>query len=346
MRRSRTCALPRTALRPAEAQPATAGPRDRVVELRQLRHFISVARHGNLHRAARELHLSQQALSASVSRLEQDLGAKLFVRGRHGAELSPFGKTLLPRAMTIVGEARIARAEVEGMADATHGHLRAGVGAFFAHHVFPESLLRFVVDYPRVDVTVIEATSQELYDALLGGELDFVVSTPAIDVEVPAQLQSELLFQTRNALFVRAGHPLAARAEVAMRDLADLPWIVSARFANHRARLESAFHAEGLEPPARVMRTDSVPLIGQVLQHSDAVALLGSNPFRDLVVPALGPLRAFDIPALAGTYRGVLAWRRTALLPAAAALMQRLRDTVRGQLAEEGQGALGSPTPP
>jgi len=303
------------------------------VELRQLRHFISVARHGNLHRAARELHLSQQALSASLSRLEEDLGAKLFVRGRHGAELSPFGHTLLPRAMTIVGEARIAKAEVAGMADATHGHLRAGVGAFFAHHVFPESLLRFVVDFPNVDVTVIEATSQDLYDAMLGGELDFVISTPAAEVEVPSHFASELLFETRNAIFVRGGHPLAARDQVSIRDLAELPWIVSARFANYRARLEGAFRAEGLEPPARILRTDSVPVIGQLLQNSVAVALLGSNPFRHLELPPLGRLKAFDLPNFSGTYRGVLAWRRTALLPAAAALMQRLRDTIREQLA-------------
>ena len=187
------------------------------------------------------------------------------------------------------------------MADATHGHLRAGVGAFFAHHVFPESLLRFVVDYPNVDVTIIEATSQDLYDALLGGELDFAISTPAIEVEVPARFESELLFETRNAIFVRAGHPLATREQVSIRDLAELPWIVSARFANYRARLESAFRAEGLEPPARIMRTDSVPVMGQILQNSDAVALLGSNPFRDLELPPLGRLKAFDLPNFSGT---------------------------------------------
>ncbi len=306
------------------------------MELRQLRHFISVARLGNLHRAAEELHLSQQALSASLARLEQDLGAKLFIRGRHGAELSPFGHKLLPRALTIVGEARIARAEIEGLSDATHGHLRVGVGAFFTYHVFPEALLQFSVDFPRVDITMIEAVSAELYAALLRGELDFVISTPASDVPVPQQFDSELLFETRDAIFLRAGHPLVTRASIGLRELADYPWIVSARFGDYRARLETAFRAEGLEPPARVMRTDSVPLMGHVLQHSDAVALLGSNPFRDLALQALGPLRDFDVPQLAGTYRGVLVWRRSALLPAAAALMQRLRDIIGVRLAGQG----------
>ena len=302
------------------------------MELRQLRHFISVARLGNLHRAAEELHLTQQALSASLSRLEQDVGAKLFVRGRHGAELSPFGHKLLPRALTIVGEERVARAELDGLADATQGHLRAGVGAFFAHHVFPEALLQFVVDFPRVDVTVIEAPSNELYDALLAGEIDFAISTPATGIEVPSQFDSEQVFETRDAVFMRTGHPLAARERLRLGDLAEFPWIVSARFGVSRQRLEAAFRGEGLEPPARVMRTDSVPLMGHVLQRSDAVALLGSNPFSDLPLPALGELRDFDVPELAGRYRGVLAWRRSGLLPAAEALMQRLRDIIRARL--------------
>ena len=303
------------------------------MELRQLRHFISVARLGNLHRAAEELHLSQQALSASLARLEQDLGAQLFVRGRHGAELSPFGEKLLPRALSIVGEARIARAEIEGLRDPTHGELRVGVGTFFVHHVFPAALLQFSVEFPRVDLTVIEATSTDLYEALLRGELDFVISTPASGVEVPSQFESELLFETRDAIFTRTGHPLASSASVGLRELGVFPWIVSARFGDYRARLEAAFRAEGLEPPARVIRTDSVPLMGHLLQHSDTIALLGSNPFRDLPLAALGELRDFELPELAGTYRGVLAGRRAALLPAAAALMQRLRDTIRARLA-------------
>jgi DNA-binding transcriptional LysR family regulator len=132
------------------------------MELRQLRHFISIARHGNLHRAAEELHLSQQALSASIARLEQDIGAKLLVRSARGVELSPFGEMLMPRAMTIVNEARFAHSELQSMADATQENVRSGVGVSFAQDVFPESLMSFVADYPRVDITVVEATSADL----------------------------------------------------------------------------------------------------------------------------------------------------------------------------------------
>jgi DNA-binding transcriptional LysR family regulator len=302
------------------------------VELRQLRHFLSIVRHGNLHRAAEELHISQQALSTSISRLEQDLGVQLLLRGRHGAELTHCGEALLPRAQSIVGEARTARAELQGLGDATRGHVRAGVGAFFAQHVFPEALMRFVAAYPRVDVTVIDATSSDLYLALARGELDLVVSTPAAEVSLPPQFESELLFETTDAIFIGADHPLAKRSAIRLEDLVDQTWIVSARFDNYRHRIETAFRAAGMDPPSRIMRTDSVPLIGQVLNTSPAVALLGRNPTDSLALPVLGRLKAFDLPELSGPYRGVMAWRRTALLPAAARLIEAIRECTRRRM--------------
>jgi DNA-binding transcriptional LysR family regulator len=307
-----------------------------MMELRQLRHFISVARHGNLHRAAEELHLSQQALSASIARLEQDIGATLLVRSAHGVELSPFGETLLPRALSIVNEARFARTELQGMADATHGHVRAGVGAFFAQDVFPESLIRFVAEYPRVDITIVEATSADLYIALQRGELDFVVSTPAAEVDIPSQFEAEYLFETRDAVYVRRTHPLADRSDVSLRDLKDYPWIMSARFGNHPARLENSYRALGLAPPAQIIRTDSVTLIGQVLQNSNAVSLLGHSPFPDRLLPTLGALKAFEIESLAGPYRGVLVWHRGAVLPAAGQFMNMLRQNIQELLGSKG----------
>ncbi|MCC7199815.1 MAG: LysR family transcriptional regulator [Gammaproteobacteria bacterium] len=302
------------------------------MDLRQLRYFLSVARHGNFHRAAEELYLSQQALSASISALERDLGVPLIVRGRQGATLSRFGQALVPRAQALLLDARTAQAELQGMLDETQGHLRVGAGAFFVQHVFPEALLQFVARFPKVDVTILEGPSSELYAALTRGELDFVVSTRAAEVVVPPDIEAELLFETTDAVFVGDKHPLASREAVDLIDLVDLPWIVSARFDTHRERIEGAFVARGLSPPARIMRADSVALIGHVLQGSDAVALLGCNPFGSLTLPSLGALRSFAVPELSGPYRGILAWRRVGLLPAPERLMNMLREVIRSRL--------------
>jgi DNA-binding transcriptional LysR family regulator len=161
------------------------------------------------------------------------------------------------------------------------------------------------------------------------GELDLVVSTPAAEVGIPPQFEAELLFETRHAVYVRRTHPLADRSSVTLRDLAAYPSIMSARFGNHPARLENTCRAIGLAPPSQIIPTDSVTLIGQVLQNSNAVSLLGHSPFPGRLLPTLGALKAFEIDALAGPYRGVLVWRRGTLLPAAAQLMHTLRQNIQ-----------------
>jgi DNA-binding transcriptional LysR family regulator len=201
---------------------------------------------------------------------------------------------------------------------------------------FPESLIRFVAEYPRVDITIVEATSADLYIALQRGELDFVVSTPAAEVDIPSQFEAEYLFETRDAVYVRRTHPLADRSDVSLRDLKDYPWIMSARFGNHPARLENSYRALGLAPPAQIIRTDSVTLIGQVLQNSNAVSLLGHSPFPDRLLPTLGALKAFEIESLAGPYRGVLVWHRGAVLPAAGQFMNMLRKNIQELLGSKG----------
>jgi DNA-binding transcriptional LysR family regulator len=304
------------------------------VELRQLRYFVALAKHRNFHRAAEELCLTQQALSASISALEAELGVPLIERGRHGACPTRFGEALLPRAHALLGDVRAARAELEGMLDARQGPLRVGVGSFFSQHVFPQALIQFLSLYPAVDVTVVEGLSTDLYAALIRTEVDFVVSTPATELALPPELDYEVLFETRDSVYVGTRHPLAERDSVTLADLAAWPWLVPSRFDSHRERLTSAFVTRGLAPPTRILRTDSVALIGAVLQGSDCVSLLGNNPFEDLVLGALGDLKAFDVPELSGLYRGVVAWRRTSVLPAARNLIDLLRQAIHSRLTQ------------
>jgi DNA-binding transcriptional LysR family regulator len=305
------------------------------MELRQLRYFVALAKHRNFHRAAEELCLTQQALSASISALETELGVPLIERGRHGAIPTRFGEALLPRAHALLGDVRAARAELEGMLDARQGPLRVGVGSLFSQHVFPQALIQFLQQFPSVDVTVVEGLSVDLYAALIRTELDFVVSTPADGLAMPAELEYEVLFQTRDAVFVSTRHPLARRENATLADLTDWPWLVPSRFDTHSERLLAAFVSRGLAPPSRILHTDSVALIGAVLQGSDCVSLLGRNPFEDLMLGALGDLKAFEVPELSGLYRGVVAWRRTALLPAARNLIDLLRQAIRCRLASD-----------
>jgi DNA-binding transcriptional LysR family regulator len=98
------------------------------MELRLLRAFLAVAELRHFGHAAEVLSLSQPALSKQIVALEESLGARLFERGRHGAELTTFGTGFLPDAQALVRDADEIHARAREASSGKRGYLRVGLG--------------------------------------------------------------------------------------------------------------------------------------------------------------------------------------------------------------------------
>lgn len=144
-----------------------------------LRHFLLIAEHQTFTRAAQRAHLSQPALSASIQKLEQELGATLFHRGRAGAELTASGVALLPRAravMSAIEDARRTVLEIQGLQS---GEVRLGAGATACTYLLPPLLATFRAAHPGIRFLMREATTPDVLFALETGELDLGLVTDA-----------------------------------------------------------------------------------------------------------------------------------------------------------------------
>src|SRR5207237_8644508 len=93
-----------------------------------LRPFLAVARTGNLSAAARELAVSQPALTKSVRKLEQQFGVTLFDRGARGMVLTSTVAALLTHASLIEAQCRFADAEIDELGHGESGTIRIGAG--------------------------------------------------------------------------------------------------------------------------------------------------------------------------------------------------------------------------
>lgn len=143
--------------------------------LEPLRHLVLVAQHGTFTAAARHAHVTQPALTASIQRLEAQMGGKLFDRGPGGATLTAAGSALLPRAraaLAAVEDGRRAVAEVIGL---TVGAVRLGAGATVCTYYLPRTLAKFRTRHPGVQILLREASQDDLLDALEAGDLDLVI---------------------------------------------------------------------------------------------------------------------------------------------------------------------------
>ncbi|AOK19473.1 LysR family transcriptional regulator [Burkholderia cepacia] len=141
------------------------------MELKLLRTFLTVTELCHFSRAADALHMSQPALSKQIGALETSLGGRLFERGRHGAELTPFGERFLPDAQALVRDADEILARAREATSGQRGHLRLGI-CLSVLTIVPKRVAEFRRRHPGIAVTLSDLSSAEQARRILAGKLD------------------------------------------------------------------------------------------------------------------------------------------------------------------------------
>src|SRR5262245_37732447 len=131
------------------------------MKLQQLRQFVTLAETLNFHRAAERLNMAQPPLSISIRKLEEELGAQLFVRGQQGVQLTAEGHAALDDARLSLPHAEQVQRAVRETSAGERGGLRIGFVGSATYHLLPRLLKGFRVSYPLIDVTLAESRTAE-----------------------------------------------------------------------------------------------------------------------------------------------------------------------------------------
>src|SRR5919198_3445386 len=242
------------------------------MELRQLRYFPAVARHGSFTRAADELHLAQSALSQQVRRLERELRVELLVRASRRVELTDAGEIALTRATRILSEVEALRSELDELSGLVRGRLVVG-GMLPAGGVdLPALLLRFAGVHPGVEVQVREGTAAEMVERLRGDEIDAAIAMLEAE-EVPEFAASERLGEERLVLAMAPGDELAVRRGVRLADLNERPFVAFRPGSAVRATVDRAFADAGIAPRI-AFETNDLSMMRAVLTRGLGVAVV------------------------------------------------------------------------
>nr|WP_201470533.1 LysR substrate-binding domain-containing protein [Microbacterium hydrocarbonoxydans] len=200
------------------------------MELRQLRYFMAVADELHFGRAAQRLHMSQPPLSVQVRRLEREIGVALFERTTRRVTLTPAGLHLQERARRILDEVDSVRGEMRDYVVGLAGQLTAGFVSSANYTVLPEVVQLFRARRERVSLTLVPLTSGEQFDRLRDGTLDVGLVRDEVPAGVSsAALTAEVVYEERLVMCLPVAHPLAARAEIAVEEILDVPMIAYPR---------------------------------------------------------------------------------------------------------------------
>ncbi|MEU7013861.1 LysR family transcriptional regulator [Streptomyces sp. NPDC046385] len=258
------------------------------LEVRHLRALCAIADTGSLHKAARQLGVSQPSLTTQLRRIENALGAELFSRTRTGCHPTPLGRTVLGRARPLVDGMTALITETRAAAARTRGPaLRVGSTASRA---LPGWLRRLRQGLPDSDIALrVDVSAHALLRTVEAGRLDlaFVHEVEGCPLRVPPGLKGRVLVE-REPQFISMArdHPAAGREVVELADLADDRWAVDPAVDGEWDGLHRVLRAAGLDPPllhADYHTAASLIVLGEAVAPCQPT----SDPREDMAVRPL-----------------------------------------------------------
>ncbi|MFO1361688.1 MAG: LysR substrate-binding domain-containing protein [Burkholderiales bacterium] len=205
--------------------------------LRQLRAFSAVASLGGFTAAARQLHLTQSALSALVKDLETALGVRLLDRSTREVALTRAGREFLPLAERVLQDIRDAATHVTDLAHGTRGIVRVAALELTSCALLPPIIAAFRKEAPGLEVRLTDAVLEQMLAKVRSGEVDIGIGPePAPDPE----LARMPLLRAPFLLVCARTHPLARRRRVKWADLRGERFITMIR--NFRAAVMNEPH--------------------------------------------------------------------------------------------------------
>ena len=329
----------RTSSSPVSDDSRPGGLGTRAPELRELRYFQAVARTGNFGRAARELNLSQPAVTQQVHKLEEGLGTKLFVRHGRGVILTPMGAQLLERLEVVMRMLDAPLREETARPSDAAGIVRVALPAEVAALTVARLVAHCRARSPALTLTFREADSASLEEWLISGRVDVAVlqDPPVLDTLCiePALTERLGLVMNPRARLAQAstvqGRGSAPDDPVRARELMGLPMILP--HARHwiRRKVDHACTGRGIAF-GPIQEVDSVTVIKAMLRHDLGCSLLPHSAVRDEVAHGTIVFRPIDQLPLTTTH--AVTSRLTSGM-AGAAVAQMLRD-IMGELVESG----------
>ncbi|KVD67799.1 LysR substrate-binding domain-containing protein [Burkholderia ubonensis] len=253
-------------------------PRTRL-KTRQLLLVVALADEGGIHRAAAALNMTQPAASKLLRELEETIGAVLFERLPRGMRPTLYGDALIRHARAALGSLDQAREELAALKAGRLGHVAVGAITSPGLRVVPPAVAAVKGTHAGIHVSVEIDTSNVLLERLAQDKLDVVLGRLSAEHD-KLHLRYEPLTGEPVAAVVRPGHPLLARAPLALADVQRAAWVVPPAGSVLRHRFELMFQRASLAPPANVVETAALLFITRVLEQSDMIAVLADEVAR------------------------------------------------------------------
>ena len=243
----------------------------------QLRYFAAAAEHGSMTAAARELVVSQSAVSTAIAQLERELGVQLLLRHHaRGLTLTAAGTSFYQELRSfLVHAGELIDAALEA-GSSLLGELSVGCFSTLAPFHLPGLLVAHRRRFPDVRVTLVEGEHAQLKRGLRDGSCELALM---YGYDLDDDIDKVLVDSARPYALVSRDHHLARRKRVSLAELAPEPMVLL-DLPHSNAYFESIIGSTGLVPNVR-FRTTGYEMVRAMVANGHGYALLNQRPAHD-----------------------------------------------------------------
>lgn len=210
-----------------------------------LQTFNTIVEKGSLTRAARELHLTQPAVSKQLRSLEKYYGAPLFRRTTRELELTEAGRIVYRHSRQVADLLNRSLTEVQRLNPGRRGEILIGASTIPGEYLVAGCLARFQQEHPGIRIRMEIGDTREIAEKVLGGQLELGITGARIGHK---SLRHELLCRDELLVVVPAGHHLAGRGCISLEEFLQEPLIAREEGSGTRLTMEKILREQGLSP--------------------------------------------------------------------------------------------------
>ena len=229
--------------------------------LTQLHIFVQIAQLKSVSLAAKQLKISQSAVSHALKSLEHSWQVSLFSREGQQMLLTPIGQTLLQHAKVMLATQRSMQQEIAAVQGLQRGQLKIGsFGASASIHLLPELMQAYRKKYPQIEIFVDEGTDHQVTEWILNQQVDV-----GFAVLPNLQLDTYPLLRDIFIALVPKSYAIAVQASIAIEQLADYPFIMT--HAGSQTHVEKLLQDYAVHPKIQYQVSQLLTILNMVNQQ-------------------------------------------------------------------------------
>lgn len=238
----------------------------------QLQYFAEVVKTNNISKAAKNLYVSQPAISAAIRELEKEFNTSLFIRYNNQITLTDEGHYLYRLAMGLLDNFEKVKSDMFTFLK-QFKILKIGIPPMLGTFILPSIINAYTKQNPNVEIQLLELGSKANRQALIDREINMGLTVKSKDEELPEPLTYTKLMDTTLLFSINSNHQLAKKEVITINELKDFPLILMKSDCLQPTLVENAFAQQNLFPNVKI-KTNQLYTIKELIKNNNLGAFL------------------------------------------------------------------------